>query len=260
MAFFFDLTKLSKILEVQCLNYDDSLTSGFFFAYNFWPSIIGAVGIGIFVAHKEVFYTLLMTGFTINAAINWGIREGIGQDGPESNCFTGNQMPAYAADGITFIATTFMIGSGCVYHVPLRWFTLAMIWVGGPVALYARVWLRTNTPAQMFAGAGFGMTEALLFLFILKHVLTYDRIERWFIRSSSWIIGSNYQDTLIRPQVPVLCVNTPISELLLKVNTSNGVQKARTAENFDDRLKQLAGDESLSLAETVTQVKYIFFE
>lgn len=232
MSFFYDLVELGNVLKHACINFDDTLTSRFFVAFDFWPIIVGAVGVGVFVAHKEVFYTLLITGWTLNALINWGLREAIDQIGPESLCFSAKQMPAYAGDGIAFLGASFLVASSYIYSVPLRFFTIVMLSVGGPLALYTRLWLHANTPAQMFAGAGFGLAEALIFLFILKYVFTYDRINRWFLMSNTWLVGANYQDTLIQPWRMVLTAYMPTQELYVKINSTEGFQRARMFERL----------------------------
>lgn len=238
MSFFFDLTKLGELFQEQCINYKDDWVSGFFAAYDYWPLFVGLIILGLTLEHREVFYVLVFFGGLFNALINWGLRAAISQEGPEPDCFSDIQMPAYATDGLTFLTVVTMIASGYTYGVPVRWFKLALFWVGGPVGIYARIWLRANTPAQMMAGTGFGLAEALIYSTVLLYVFTYERIDKWFLRHNNMIVGSDCQDTMIRPHTPVVVTSAPIRHICAKINSSDGYNNARLLEIVEVRRAQ----------------------
>jgi hypothetical protein len=238
MSFFFDLTKLGELFQDQCINYSDDWASGFFAAYDYWPLFIGMIIIGLTLEHKEVFYVLVFWGGLSNALINWGLRAAISQPGPEPDCFQDIQMPAYATDGLTFLTTIVMISSGYTYGIPIRWFKLSLLWIGGPIGLYARVWLRANTPPQMMAGTAVGIIEGLIYTNILLYVFTYERIEKWFLQTGNWWRGYDYQDTMIRPYRPVVVTDSPLSMICIKINSSAGYNYARLVEVTDDRRRK----------------------
>ena len=200
MSFYFDLTSIGKVYEAECINYSDSWLSGFFAVYDYWPLFISFAIIGLTLEHREIFYCLVLKGMFLNGLLNWGFRELIGQAGPEPGCSASTQNPAYASDGLTFLFVTLLCASSMIYRVPIRWFKLSILWIGGPLAIYTRVWLRFNTGLQLLSGVGFGLVEGILYCLLLNFFFTYDRIDRWFLRGGTFRQGlRRHKDT---PQSP----------------------------------------------------------
>ncbi len=233
MSFYFDLTSIGKLYESDCENFADGWISGFFAVYDYWPLFLSFGLFGLTLEHREVFFCIVLKGMLLNGLLNWGFREAINQEGPEPMCSSSAQMPAYASDGLTFLIIVLMISSGMIYGVPIRWFKLSMLWIGGPIALYTRTWLRFNTGPQMLAGCAFGLVEGLIYCLILRYVFTYDRIDRWFLRSHR--LGRDYEDTKIRPDRPTLVFQQVPDKMTAKLGSMIGTRDEQIADAMQHR-------------------------
>lgn len=238
MSFYFDLTSIGKVYEAECINYHDSWLSGFFAVYDYWPLFLSFAFIGLTLEHREIFFCLVLKGTFINGLLNWGFREAIGQAGPEPSCSSSTQNPAYASDGLTFLFIILLCSSGLIYDVPIRWFKLSILWVGGPLALYTRVWLRFNTGLQLLAGCGFGLIEGVLYCLLLYYVFTYERIDRWFLRSTRF--GRDYEDTKIQPRRPTVVFEQVPSAVNAKLGSMIGVQDTLLASMMVEKSQDAA--------------------
>ena len=236
---FFNLANISEMLEKECINFEYSTISGLFFVYNFWPLFIGFLTFGMLIQHKEVFYFIVFSGMVFNTLINWGLREAIGQVGPEPDCFADKQMPAYQSDFLSFLTTTIMLSSGYIYQVPLRSFRIGLLWIAGPIGICARIYLRANTPQQLMAGVGFGILEGFLYSMILLYIFTYTRIEKWFLRTNSWWRGSDFQDTMINPSQPVIISDARLERVTVKMDSYNGAARSSVQDQFAGKSSQI---------------------
>lgn len=245
MSFYFDLTSIGRVYEAECINYSDSWLSGFFAVFDFWPLFISFAVIGLTLEHREIFYCLVLKGMFINGLLNWGFRELIRQPGPEPSCSSYAQNPAYASDGMTFLLVTLLCSSSIIYKVPIRWFKLSILWIGGPLAIYTRVWLRFNTGLQLLAGVGFGLVEGILYCMVLNFFFTYERIDKWFLSGVKF--GNDYEDTKIRPSRPTIVLDQVPKQMNAKLGSMIGPQDAILADAMKMKARmdeEGIGDES----------------
>lgn len=220
MSGWFDLSSVGKTYENDCTNFDNSYVSGFWVIADFWPIFATFIILSITINKVELFSLVVLKGGALNILINWAAREIIRQYGPEPNCSSDWQMPAYASDSLAFLTTTLLGASGFIYDVPISMFNSTVLWVGVPVALYARIWLRFNTGPQLLAGAAFGVVEGIIYCLVMRYILRYKRLRRWFLRGKKFFISS-CQDTLINSRFPFVYLAYSPKEMILKLEASS---------------------------------------
>jgi hypothetical protein len=236
MSFFFDLiNNIGEVYKTDCINYDNSLLSRLFATYDLWPIFLTFAIIGLTAEHKEVFFFIVLFGTFFDGLLNWGWRALIGKDGPEMTCTTHGQNPADASDAITFLYTIILGASILIYNVPIRYFKLTILGVGGPLAIYTRVWLRFNTGLQLISGACFGFVEGAIYCYILYKVFPYENLDRWFLRKDTFLFGKDFEDTNIRPDTPTLVFDRDPLLVKAKLRSTTGASDMIMASLNADR-------------------------
>jgi len=231
MSSFFDLFSVGKAYSNDCFNFDNNYVSGFFLVFDFWPIYVAFILLAIKINRAEIFADVVLAGGSLDLVINWVFRDYVfSQNGPEYVCSSSYQMPAYASSALCFLFTTLIISSGFIYKVKLSFVNSFMLFVGIPVALYARVWLRFNTGPQLLVGALFGIIEGVVYCFFMKFVFTYKFLRKWMLESKGGIMGflfGSCQDTLLRPKHPYIFLDKPPSKIHLKVSGKDDIQKLK---------------------------------
>lgn len=212
---------LGHIFDTVCVNYNGEFVEGFFIAINFWPLFVGCILLGIVIEHTEVFYSAFSWAFFAQTLINWGIRIGVNQSGPEAVCSVSKQLPTLSTDLMTFSTLFLMIMSGFCFDFSIRWYKLLMITIFGPVVIYARVYLKLNTPQQLLWGVLSGFIGFVCWSILIYYVLT-----RW--KTSilyKTFLGTDYIDTLLNTNQPILATNMHPLQIQLKIKDHDLQQK-----------------------------------
>lgn len=212
---------LAKLYNAICINYNGGFVEGFFIIMDFWPLFVGSILLGIVIEHTEIFYSAFSWAFFAQTLINWGIRVGIGQKGPEAVCSVSFQNPALSTDLLTFSTLFLMILSGFCFDFSIRWYKMLMITIFGPVVIYARIYLKLNTPQQLLWGTLSGFIA-----FVCWSVVVYYVLSRW--KTSilyKTFFGTDYIDTLMHTNRPILATNTYPLEVQLKIKDHDLQQK-----------------------------------
>lgn len=256
---FTQLGIITKIYSNYCMNVPDNLWSGFFVGLNFWPFILGLILIGMIFIHTEIFYAAFAWSVWIGFLVNWGIRAAFNQEGPDPNCTSSIQMPAYASDGLVFITIFLMVSTAVSFDFSLRWYKILLIGFFGPMTIYSRIWLHYNTPQQLLAGALSGTIAAFIWLIIVDYV-----IKKWY---KSFLfktfLGTDYIDTLVNPYRPTICFTTLPIEIRNKIKdekTLQNLMEERTErENmrYDFHYGNIEFDEGANLTSEEDYINYI---
>jgi len=204
---------LAHIFDLSCINYTGGYIEGFFIMINFWPLFVALILMGIVIEHTEIFYSAFAWAFWGQWLINWGIRIAINSPGPEAVCSPSVQLPTLSTDLMTFSTLFLMIMSGFAFDFPIRWYKLLMITILGPVVLYARVYLKLNTPQQMLWGVLSGFIGAMCWSALIYFVLRRYKTSILY----KTFLGTDYIDTLMDHHRPILATNNYPLEIQMKI-------------------------------------------
>jgi hypothetical protein len=164
-------------------------------AIDWWPLYLGIFVIGIFFMQNEIYWWIWSWWIFLQFFVNWGIREAVGQPGPEPRCSSLVQCPSYNTDGMTFIILYIAITSGMTLRVNVGWFKVFLITFFAVFSTFARMWLHINTPQQLLWGVLAGFVWALFasivtrFLFFTPQVYEFLMTSRFMGIFEDRLIG-----------------------------------------------------------------------
>lgn len=198
-----------------CYGYEDDFVSSLFAAAYYAPAWITLVVVGLSISHFEVFYWLLTMVLFICVPINYGLRTLIGPSNniqPPSCPITENQMPSSTVQLMTALS---VVGWGFILilfphrisNQKIAFFTFITV-----IVIYTNIYLLFNSTAQILAGAGEGLIEGVLYLYITHYLYKWG-IVALIVRLPGLTMLGKPIDTMIDRNNPTVYVGQKFDTL-----------------------------------------------
>jgi hypothetical protein len=136
-----------------------------FVEIDYWPVAIWFMLFSVRAYTGELYVACLNSALTLEFAVNLGLRYAFAQPPPYPGCGSIYEMPSFASEHACFLVVMILLAM-VQWARDVQWYRAGLAGVALVVVLYARIHLAYNTPAQLFAGAAFGVPFG-----IVAHVL-----------------------------------------------------------------------------------------
>lgn len=198
-----------------CYGYEDDFLSSCFAAGYYTPALLTIVIIGLSMSHFEVFYWLLTMVLFIDFPLNYGLRMliGVSQNIQPTSCHIDDeQMPASA---IQLIMALWVVGfafSEILFQHHVSNQKLAFFVAIASFVIYTPIYLAFNSTAQILAGAGVGVVEGILYVWLVRY-LHERNVVALIVRITGLTMLGKPIDTIIDRRNPTIHVSEPFDTL-----------------------------------------------
>ncbi len=164
------LNRIECSVTGVCPLYEPSLLGPYLLLTDYYPIILSIVLYSIGVFHFELYFFFLGLALNVDWLVNLGLRAAFGAGERFPGCSgSANQTPSYASQHITVLLTMLFL-MFMVWHkrkvTIMKLLSLNLLFV---IILGARVYIGSNTPAELIIGSVVGVIEGVILHLVILH-------------------------------------------------------------------------------------------